>query len=536
MRELKEMDRVQDALDTALAGLRDDPYLAQKVLAEAKGGPKVKKKISAALVLAIVLILATVTALAVGLTHYFSGFAALENTYGEYEQWPDSARVELVQVMMESGVLSTDYADEWAKAQSQAEKETAAERILQDYFEALTYVDTYNVMTRELGPIEQWSDEERALYISLLEQYGRLTDSWPVYQVPGNGDLSRAQAVQQARDAILSKFSISEEELDALTVDAIFAQEAHNLYGAPADEPFWIVEFGYGYAYRVYMTRAGEMLGIMGPQTEFIRWERGILDGATEAVPGVHDAAREVAVQNARSALTEIMNLSEDEVQALDAAAKFVYSDLYCLGGKEPVWIVSWSQKGQVLWNVLLGYDGSYMDAEPAGKVFDHIRREDTSLYDLWDEYRRELGMDESFFNANGDYYYDWTLEEKASFYEMWSPIAEAYKAEHPYFDGEGSSIWEWTRNVSGLPDEKAITQDAAIEIALKAISEKFGRQLSADDMCVFYYVTHPEKPEWRVANASNYVTIDAYTGEVTLVEKRSEEGPYDTISDFLSN
>lgn len=45
------------------------------------------------------------------------------------------------------------------------------------------YVDTYNAMARELGPIEQWSEEERTLYISLLEQYGQLTDAWPVYQV-----------------------------------------------------------------------------------------------------------------------------------------------------------------------------------------------------------------------------------------------------------------------------------------------------------------------------------------------------------------
>lgn len=75
----------------------------------------------------------------------------------------------------------------------------------------MMYVDTYNVMARELGPIKQWSEEERALYISLLEQYGQLTDAWPVYQVPGNSDLSRTQAVEQARNAVLSKFSISEE-------------------------------------------------------------------------------------------------------------------------------------------------------------------------------------------------------------------------------------------------------------------------------------------------------------------------------------
>lgn len=525
--------QIHHVVDTRLSSAKGDPYLAQRIMAGAKGGQKVKKKISVGLIFAIALILATLTALAVGLTSYFNGFAALENTYGEYDQWPRSAKVKLVKLMLDNDMISTSEAAQWSEALSDQEEE-AAEVILSEYFSDMVYVDTYNVMTRELGPIEQWSDEDRALYISLLEQYGKLTDSWPVYQVPGDGDLSRTQAVKQARDAILNKFSISEEELDALNVDAIFAADAYNSYGVPADEPFWIVEFGYGYAYRAYMTRAGEMLGIMGPQTTWIPWGAGLMDDAVAAASGTHDATREEAIQHAQSALLEVMNLSDDEVKTMDATARFLYHDMYCYG-KEPVWIVSWSQEGKVLWNVLLGYDGSYIDAEPAGKVFDHVLREYTSLADLWRERCGELGMTELFRNKSGDYYYDWTLEEKASFSEMWIPIVKAYEAENPYCHEEGSGIWEWTRNINGLPDEKAISQNTAIDIALKAISERFGEQLSIDDMSVFYYVTNPEKPEWRIANASRYVTINAYTGEVMLVEKSSNEGPYCTISDFLS-
>lgn len=81
------------------------------------------------------------------------------------------------------------------------------------------------------------------------------------------------------------------------------------------------------------------------------------------------------------------------------------------------------------------------------------------------------------------------------------------------------------------MPDENAISQDAAVNIALEAILESLGEQLSARDVHVFYYVTHPEKPEWRIANATYYVTIDAYTGEVLLIEESS----YRTISNFLS-
>lgn len=67
---------------------------------------------------------------------------------------------------------------------------------------------------------------------------------------------------------------------------------------------------------------------------------------------------------------------------ALDARARFVYHDLYC-HGQEPIWVVSWSKEGEVLWNVLWGYDGGYMDAEPAGKVFDQVIRPDVSIAEL---------------------------------------------------------------------------------------------------------------------------------------------------------
>lgn len=532
MNKRERHERIQDALNTTLSGLQDDPWLAQRVIAEMKGEKKMKRKISFGLVLALVLALAAVTALAVSLTSYFKGFAELESAYGEYERWPDSAKVKLAELMLESGVLSADDAVQWPEAL--AEQEKAAELILSNYFSGMAYVDTYNVMVRELGPMERWSDEERALYISLLEQCGKLTDSWPIYQVPGEGDLSRTQAVEQARDAVLSKFSISEEELDALTIDAIFAADAYNSYGVSANDPFWIVEFGYGDAYRVYMTKTGDMLGVMGPQTTWIPWGAGLMDGAVAATPGIYDVTREEAILHARSALLEVVNLSDNEVSSMDASARFIYDGRYC-DGKEPVWIVSWNRMGKVLWNVLLGYDGSYIDAEPTGKMFDRVLREYLSLADLWRERCGELGMTEQFFNESGGYYYNWTLEEKAAFSKMWVPIVKEYESENPYCHEEGSGVWEWTRNINGLPDEKAISQDTAIAIALKAIGENFGEQLSENDVSVFYFVTNPEKPEWRIATASRYVTVDAYSGTVVTVEKNSDEGPYRTISDFLS-
>ena len=142
--------------------------------------------------------------------------------------------------------------------------------------------------------------------------------------------------------------------------------------------------------------------------------------------------------------------------------------------------------------------------------------------------------MTEWFCNVNGDYYHIDPWRKRLPSPKCGFGLKK-YEAEHPYCHEEGSGIGEWTRNINGLPDEKVISQDAAVNIALQVILESLGEQLSARDVHVFYDVTHPEKPEWRIANATCYVTLDAYTGEVLLVEKSSDEGSYRTIGDFLS-
>lgn len=122
-----------------------------------------------------------------------------------------------------------------------------------------------------------------------------------------------------------------------MTTDVNFAADACNPFGVPESEPFYIVEFGYGYAYRVYMTQTGEMLGIMGTQTMLISWGTGLLNGAAAATPGSHDVTRGEAIRNTQNALLDMANLPADEVYAMDARARFVYHDLYC-HGQEPVW------------------------------------------------------------------------------------------------------------------------------------------------------------------------------------------------------
>ena len=88
----EEQERVQKAVDHSLAHLKGDPWLAQRVLANAKGEEPVKKKLSLALVFTLVLALA-VTATAYAL---FSSRAAefFGQHWGhDYGDWLQGGRI-----------------------------------------------------------------------------------------------------------------------------------------------------------------------------------------------------------------------------------------------------------------------------------------------------------------------------------------------------------------------------------------------------------------------------------------------------------
>ncbi len=65
MREAEERVIFQNAVDRRLSGLQENPFLAQRIMNVEKGEIKVKKKLSAGLVLTIVILLIVITAVAV---------------------------------------------------------------------------------------------------------------------------------------------------------------------------------------------------------------------------------------------------------------------------------------------------------------------------------------------------------------------------------------------------------------------------------------------------------------------------------------
>jgi len=65
----EEQKKVQKAINHSLAHVQEDPWLAQRVLANAKGEEPVVKKISASMILVIVLLCLAITAIAAGIIY-----------------------------------------------------------------------------------------------------------------------------------------------------------------------------------------------------------------------------------------------------------------------------------------------------------------------------------------------------------------------------------------------------------------------------------------------------------------------------------
>ena len=56
------------------------------------------------------------------LSDFFKGFAYLENTYGKYDSWPQSAKVELVQLMVDNEILGSKTQLSWERESNQEVK------------------------------------------------------------------------------------------------------------------------------------------------------------------------------------------------------------------------------------------------------------------------------------------------------------------------------------------------------------------------------------------------------------------------------
>lgn len=226
MDERREKQMIQQAFETSLSGLREDPWLAQRVLAMAqapeKEPVKVKKKISVGMIVVIALLLVTVTAVAVALTwqQYAPTVKQLEYEQGSYATWPVEDRVRLVQALTEMGHLnkSEDTEKLFREGTSEKDQQAIADKLLLDLI-GQTDIREINLDTityAVLGYSDFWTPEQRVwwdeiTYMFIPEERRNDPDR---LVLPDDSAVSEAEAIEIARAAIIEAFELPDNALD----------------------------------------------------------------------------------------------------------------------------------------------------------------------------------------------------------------------------------------------------------------------------------------------------------------------------------
>ena len=504
--------KVKSTLDIYLSGADDMPSLRYDIMRKVRGGKPVKKKLTVGLVLLIALSLAVVTALAaIALTIHASMQKAVElSDEGVFGRWRLEDKRKLIAMMEEFGIALD--AEKIALLKANAGGEEELDMLAEEIINLV-----YGERIRSHFPEGVYQPEEYYPpdYFVLFE------------------DLWLRNNPEATEEEILAAYEQWEgEALEAPEPWTFEMQAAHERE-----------MYELGEARRTSIRTEEEMLrladGLLSEVLSFSKKERqkttvGIRFIEIKNIQ-LWEITLTIRAEDAKphtiEALTEWMNASFHEEDAAYTAVT------YCLPNGD---YVGWNMDHILVHSLIpiSEYPGEF-ESGP--------------------EYRRFIGG---------------TVEEKAAFSAKWKPIVDQWLAAHP-------DTAEWlkqdtgiypailcTRHLYGVPSEKAIPEEAAIEIAKKAYLDSGVTGISfvsyapgkvtrvTEDMIrercsihSFYDITDEGSPLWKIYFSYKeyenpleedhkdgyFVIIDAFSGQVLNGYTRSglepgngryEEGP----------
>ena len=238
------------AIDASLSGLKEENALDQRLLyrIHREEHAPMKKKITAALVLAAVLILAMAAALAVGLyREYFEKIGQMQMESGYYDDWTLEEKFYALSLMETYDVLTEEEAGEieQIRALPAQGQEAALDRLMAQKYGIDGRTDTIglqSILEKEKGQIVFWSVEDKAWYIDLLDQLGLLSeDEEQLYVLPGPDDMTQQEAEALGRRFLQEKTDWP-EDLPAVNFSLVQCTFDETT-GERLDETTWQITF-----------------------------------------------------------------------------------------------------------------------------------------------------------------------------------------------------------------------------------------------------------------------------------------------------
>lgn len=218
----RNVEMVQRAVYQDAAGIRPDPYLAQRVLHAAERERRVvgRRKRFALVLLAAALLIGTAAAAAKLLWRdYAPQMQQTERELGDYAAWPDEQRIRLAKDLLAMGYVEENDAAKAlleTKVDEHTQAETADRVILEltgldDVREVYSTLITYAVMGHE----DTWTAEQRAWWNEILAAGGE-TETTDTLVVPGGREISETEAIAAARAAVQAAHAFDDAYMDAL--------------------------------------------------------------------------------------------------------------------------------------------------------------------------------------------------------------------------------------------------------------------------------------------------------------------------------
>lgn len=213
-------NHIKESLDNTLSLLQMQSLNASKLLAEAKGGKKVKRKLSVVMILAIMLLILTVTAIAATLMweKYVVDLKKREQNQGQYADWEIKTKQDLIKSLMEMGyVQESDLTRQLFDSTISREKqEGIADEIMlmltkqTDAKEINADIITYAIY----GPESTWTAEQRVWWQQVTNMFRKVKDNPDTLVLSEKGDLSEERAISIAKETILKAYELPKEMLD----------------------------------------------------------------------------------------------------------------------------------------------------------------------------------------------------------------------------------------------------------------------------------------------------------------------------------
>ena len=337
--------RVQNLLNQSLSGLKENPFLARRVIAKAKGEEPVAKRISTAMVIVLVLVILTVTAAAAVLIWREAGekIAVMQRDNGYYDTWDTNTKVELVRYLAELGELKDNPDAERLLGNSEltdAEKNVLCDRIVTGYMgdpnvEMVTLENLLSAMKGE-GYMYTWSVEDQYWYQELLRKNGMLGHDVQHLILPEEGEITQEEAVRIARE-LLEK--VSDWDLDNGELSPTFEDRmGHRIWN------IWYI-----------LMTDGEYKGIscwveLAPDGSILEYHIPELDKVDMKgiIPDGNAVSEEQALKIGRNAIAEALGVPENELP--DIRVYYTQRDsgrasIINIPSGQPVWTVDCAEK-----------------------------------------------------------------------------------------------------------------------------------------------------------------------------------------------